>query len=118
MKTIQDYKKETILDKVYIYSEGTMSRREYIILQKSKGLKCIEKQVKNYAAMEKLEIELKRNAFNIPFGNTLHPKTIEYNAKKELLKTGIFKTVYHMECDNYTSIITKTEYDFFQSLNK
>jgi len=117
MKTIQDYKKETILDKIYIYSEGTMSRREYIILQKNKGLRCIEKQVKNYAAMEKLEIYLKRNAFNIPFGNESHPKTIEYNAKKQLLKEGIFKTVYYMECDKYALVITKTEYDFFHSLN-
>jgi hypothetical protein len=117
MKTIQDYKKETILDKMYIYSEGTMSRRDYIILQKNKGFKCIEKIVKDYPKMEKLEIELKRNAFNIPFGNTSHPKTIEYNNKKQLLKDGIFKTVYHLECENYASIITKTEFDFFQSLN-
>lgn len=117
MKTIQDYKKETILNKVYIYSEGEMTRREYIILQKNKGFKCIEKNVKDYPKMEKLEIELKRNVFNIPFGNTSHPKTIEYNNKKQLLKDGIFKTVYHMECENYVTIITKTEYDFFQSLN-
>lgn len=116
-KTIQDYKKETILNKVYIYPEGTMSRRDFIIMQKNKGLICVEKIVKNYPAMEKLELEIKRNAFNIPFGNTSHPKTIEYNAKKQLLKDGIFKTVYRLENETYCDVITKTEFDFFNSLN-
>lgn len=116
MKTIQDHKKESVLNKVYNYPEGVMSRREFIIMQKNKGLVCTEKIVKNYAAMDKLEIELKRTAFSYPFGNANHPATIAYNAKKALLKEGIFKTVYRLENDKYCDIITKTEYDFFHSL--
>jgi hypothetical protein len=117
MKNIQDHKKEAVLNKVYIYPEGTMSRRDFIILQKSKGFLATEKVVKNYAAMEKLEAELKRTAFSYPFGNTSHPATVAYNKKKALLKEGIFKTVYRLENEKYVNIITKTEFDFFNSLN-
>jgi hypothetical protein len=116
MATIQEHRKESILNKVYIYPEGTMTRRAFIILQKSKGLVCTEKLEKNHIAMEKLEIELKRTAFNHPFGNSNHPATIAYNNKKTLLKEGIFKTVYRIESEKYIGIITKTEFDFFNSL--
>ena len=118
METIQDHKKNAVLNKQFRYDFGIATRRESMEYKFKNGYIVLEVTQRNYSAEEKLNQWLKNNAFSIPFGNENHPSTIAYNAKKEELKNGIFKTVYKCKKENENSYseITKIEFDYFNSL--
>lgn len=123
MKTITDFRKESVLRKTYAYEiDGkrvVMTRGEWIGLMKNKGARVEQKEVRNYAAEDKLRDSIDRRKWSIPFGNECHPLTREWNEDKERLKKGIYKTVYRLyenpnESAGYD--LTKIEYDYFGSL--
>jgi len=117
-KNIQDYKKESTLNKIFRYPEGVMSRREWLKMWQVKGATVEENNVRNYAAEEKLKDSIDRRKFNIPWGNSCHPETKKWNEDKALLAAGIYKTVYCLrEPGGRGSYdITKTEYDYFKGM--
>lgn len=49
-KNIQDYKKESTLNKIFRYPEGVMSRREWLKMWQVKGATVEENNVRNSAA--------------------------------------------------------------------
>lgn len=116
MKTIQDYKKEATLNKVFRYPEGVMSRREWLNMWRIKGATVEETTSRNYAAEEKLQDWLYQNRDDNS-GNPNWPPTKRYLEKKEELKAGIFKITYHLRLSNNSSYdITKTEYEYFKNM--
>ncbi len=119
MKTINEHRKDATLDKSFNFGEdGILTRREWLKLKMAQGWTATHNQERNYAAEEKLSTWIKDNAWSHPWGNSNHPQTIAYNAEKERLKNGIYKDVYRLESGNGVYLITKTEYDYFLSLNQ
>lgn len=118
MATIQQHKAAATLNKVFSFEEGVMSRGEWVKLKKDQGATVEVRRVRNEAAESKLADSIQARTWHIPFGNERHPKTIEWKADKETLKTGIFKTVYSLrDIDGKTNwVITKTEFDYFNTI--
>jgi len=116
MKTIQDFKKDATLRKTYRYDQGVMTRAQWIELMKLNGCKCAERQKRNYAAEEKLKVSIDRRKFSIPWGNECHPLTKEWLNDKAKLAAGIIITYYSLTEGNISYVITKTEFDYFNSL--
>lgn len=116
-KTIQDYKKEATLNKVFRYPEGIMSRRDWLRMMQVKGATVKEETKRNYAAESKLEEWIFNNRGDNS-GNPNWPATKNWLQKKEELKAGIFKTVYqlHIIGENSFQDITKTEYEAFKAI--
>jgi hypothetical protein len=116
--SIKQHKIEHVLSKQYNYGEdGILTRKEFISLKTQQGYKAIAEKVINHAAETKVKEWLSANAWNIPFGNYAHPKTIEYNEEKQRLEDRIYKTNYYLanaETNVYHSI-TKTEFDYINS---
>jgi len=113
--TIQDYKKDAILNKVLRYEEGIMSRRQWLKMMQAKGWNVAERTARNHAAEKKLEEWLYDNRSDIS-GNENWPPTKRYFEQKEVLKAGIFKTEYLLIKGNSLFDITKTEYEHFKAL--
>ena len=118
MQTIQKHKQKATLSKVYRYDEGVMTRKDWLSLMKTKGATVYTFERRNEVAEEKLSEQLRGCAFSIPFGNSNHPQTIAYNKEKQRLKDGIFITEYRLQREgvNYVTPITKTEFNYFNSL--
>lgn len=116
MKKIQDYRKESTLNKVFRYPEGLMTRQQWLKMMQVKGWKAEERTRRNYAAEEKLKEWLRVEKMNVPMGNPNYPSTKNYLKEKERLAAGIYKTEYCLI--NYNSVydITKTEYEYFNNL--
>lgn len=93
-----------------------MTRRQWLELQKGKAT-VEEKQVRNFAAEDKLEAWIYDHRFDNS-GNANWPATKFYLEEKERLRAGLFKTVYNLYPSGQSSFyeITKTEYDYFKSL--
>lgn len=115
-KSIQDYKKEATLNKVFRYPEGLMSRKEWLKLMRVKGWVAEESNIRNYAAEEKLSESVEWQRKNVPLGNPNYPSTKAYFEDKARLEAGIFKTVYSLKNGNSSYDITKTEYEHFKSM--
>jgi hypothetical protein len=118
MTTLQQGKIEKTLSAIFRYKEGIMTRRQNIELLKATGGRVECSQRRNYAAEEKEQQYLKRNAFNIPFGNENHPQTKAYNERKALLTAGFYITEYraYRKNEECFHIINKTEFEYFNSL--
>lgn len=117
MKNLQQNRKDFILNKVIRYPEGTMTRQEWLKLMKVKGWTAEETKLRNYAAEEKLTEDLWRRKMNVPLGNPNYPTTKAYLEDKAKLAAGIYKTEYCLRMGNSSYEITKTEFDYFNSLN-
>lgn len=117
MKTIKDYRSESILNKKFRFAEGIMSRREWLNMWRIKGAIVEEKRVRNYAAEEKLKDKIDWQRMNVPLGNHNYPSTKEYLENKAKLEAGIYKTEYRLLIpDNSLYDITKTEYEYFKNM--
>lgn len=118
-KTINDYRTEATLNKKFRYSEGVMTRREWLNMWRIKGATVEEKQVRNYPAEEKLKDSIDSRKLSIPWGNNCHPLTMAWNEDKAKLAAGIYKTVYYLhepQPSRFCYDITKTEYDYFRNM--
>lgn len=115
-KNIQDYKKETILNKVFRYTEGIMTRRQWLNVMMVKGWTAEEKTVRNYAAEEKLSESVAWQKMNVPTGNPNYPSTKAYLEDKARLEKGIFKIEYRLTDGRSIQDITKTEYDHLATI--
>jgi hypothetical protein len=106
-----------VLDKKMRYSEGIMTRREWLNYWRVKGATVKETTRRNHAAEETLENWLYNNREDNS-GNPNWPPTKRYLAKKAELKAGIFKTEYSLYLPDGKSSydITKTEYEAFKDL--
>ena len=117
MATITEKRAEATLNKVFRYPEGVLSRKDWLKLKLSSGCTCESKQVRNYAAEEKLREYIDRKKWNIPWGNECHPDTIHWMNEKKRLQEGIYKTEYLLtESEGYCFVITKTEYDYINKI--
>lgn len=117
MSNIKVQREKAILNKQLNYSEGIMTRKEYLDLWHSKGGKVEEINVRQWKKEEKEKEELKGLSFRIPFGNEEHPQTKEYNKRKKDLEKGFYKTEYILHMTETRSIyITKIEFEYFNSL--
>jgi hypothetical protein len=118
MKTLQQGKIEKTLSELFRYKEGIMTRRAHMEFLKNTGGRVECTQRRNYVAEEKEQAYLKRNAFNIPFGNENHPLTKAYNERKALLAAGFYITEYraYRKDEECFHNILKTEFDYFNSL--
>ena len=114
-KSINDYKKEATLNKVFRYEEGVMTRREWLNIMRIKGYRVTERTARNHLAEIKLEEWLYNNRSDIS-GNMNWPPTKRYFEQKEILKKGIFKTEYILIKENSLFEITKTEYEYFNNM--
>ena len=96
-----------------------MTRREWLKMWQVKGATVTEENKRNYAAEEKLKASIDSRKWSIPWGNDRHPLTIKWNKDKDILASGIYKTVYYLrepEPSRTIYDITKTEYDYFKGL--
>lgn len=116
VKNIQDYRKETILNKMFRYPEGIMSRSQWLKMMMMKGWKAEEKTRRNHVAEDKMKEDLRRRKMDIPFGNPNYPTTKKWLEDKAVLEAGIFKTEYFLIKENSLYDITKTEYEYFKGL--
>jgi hypothetical protein len=118
MKTITERRAEATLNKVFRYTEGIMTRKEWLKLKIAAGCKPEEVQRRNYAAEEKLQQWIDSNKWRIPWGNNSHPDTKHWLSEKKRLQDGIYKTEYRLNDNNSNcfSVITKIEYDYIQNL--
>jgi len=104
-KTIQDYKKEATLNKVFRYPEGIMSRRDWLRMMQVKGA-TVEESKKN-------RIQFDRIKFNRMKGGIWSNEQSEYEKKcNEMIPC------YNLRLPNESSFfeITKTEYEYFKAL--
>jgi len=113
MSTIQEKRKEFTLNKVFRYEEGVMSRREWLKLKLSQGWTVEQKEVRQYAAEDKLEQWLFDHSY-MNSGNPEWPDTKHWQSEKERAKQGIYKTEYCLCSKQENSIfdITKTEFNY------
>lgn len=122
--TIVEKRNNSVLEKQYNYGSigGVMTRREFITFVKNNGGTCESEVLRDHVKEEKEQVWLRANVWSHPFGNSNHPQTIAYNARKNALKDGIYKTVYRAIIPMpglgrpYITHITKIEFDFFNSL--
>lgn len=104
-KNIQDYKKEAILNKVFRYDEGVMTRREWLNLMRVKGA-FVEESTKN-------RIQFDRVKYNRMGGGIWSNEQEEYEKKcDEKVPCYNLRT----PSNSYFFEITKTEYDYFKGL--
>lgn len=102
MKNINDFRKESILNKQMRYPEGIMSRREWLNYWRIKGATVEEQEVP--------KIEYNRTKFNRLTGSAQD----EYWAKCQEKKPG-----WRINFPNSGGVfqdITKTEYDYFKGM--
>ena len=104
-KNIQDYKKEAILNKVFRYDEGVMTRREWLNLMRVKGA-YVEESTKN-------RIQFNRIKYNRMKGGIWSNEQEEYEKK-----CAEIVPCYNLKFPSESSFfeITKTEYDYFKGL--
>jgi len=100
MKTIQDYKKEATLNKVFRYPEGVMSRREWLNMWRIKGATVSE--------TEKTRIEYNRTKFNRLTGDAQDEYWAKCNEKVQGWELCL--------PDKSSYDITKTEYEYFKNM--
>jgi hypothetical protein len=99
-KTIQDYKKDAILNKVLRYEEGIMSRRDWLKLWQVKGA-------------EVKEVQEPKVIFNrIKFNRLTGKEQEAYEKSCNEMKIGY--RLYISERTSYD--INKTEYEHFKAL--
>ena len=102
-KNIQDYKKEAILNKVFRYDEGVMTRREWLNLMRVKGA-YVEESTKN-------RIQFDRIKYNRMKGGIWSNEQEEYEKKcAEIVPCYNLK----FPSESFFFEITKTEYDYFK----
>ncbi len=101
-KTINDYKKESILNKVFRYPEGIMSRRDWLKTQMIKGAYVLE-STKNRIDFDRIK-----------FNRMNWDEQKEYERKCEE-KIPCYK-LYEKADSNSFFEITKTEYEAFLAL--
>jgi hypothetical protein len=108
-------REQAVLDRVFRYQEGTMSRRAWLALMKSRGGVGEIHQVRQGNKEQKERESLERLYSVMPFGNQNHPSCIEYYKRKALLDKGFFKDEYTLKRadENWSIVITKIEYDYF-----
>lgn len=116
MKTILDYRKESILSKKIRFAEGVMTRKEWLNLKRIQGASVEEESRRNYAAEEKLKQWVYDNRDDNS-GNSNWPPTKNWLAKKKESEGKIYKIVYLLKTGEDSGFyeITKTEYDYFQN---
>lgn len=115
--TIQEARVNSILDKRFTYSEGVMTRREHLILQKNKGARVEKKILRDIAKEQKERDALEILWRIVPIGNPCHPKTKAYLDRKAALDAGFFKPEYRLWISERSFFpITETEYLYFLSL--
>ena len=102
MKQIKDYRKEAILNKVFRYPEGIMSRREWLKMQMIKGAYIVE--------TTKNRIDFNR----IKFNRMGWDEQKEYEKKCEE-KIPCYKLYEKTDSNSYFEI-TKTEFEAFKAL--
>jgi hypothetical protein len=106
-----------ILRKEFRYREGVMSRAEYMEYQKNHNATVEVKQIRQYDKEERERESLMRLAQTIPLGNPNYPTCQKYFERKAALEKGFFKTEYRLNMQNNLCLeITKTEFDYFNSL--
>ena len=105
MAKINDYKKEATLNKVFRYSEGVMTRRQWLKMMMIKGA-TVEESTKN-------RIQFNRQKFNRLPGGIWSNEQGEYEKK-----CNEITPCYNLRLPNESSFwgITKTEYDHFKTL--
>lgn len=104
------------LNKVMRYPEGTMSRRNWLILKKSKGatVRAVTTRMVDKEAREQEYLHRQKN--NVPWGNPNYPTTKAYLERKALLEAGFFTTNHSLTDGEVSYDITKTEFDYFNQL--
>lgn len=108
----------TTLDSTVNYSGyGIMTRRSFIsMLHNIKGSVKMY-QNRNYKKEEKEREDLDYLRRHMPYGNQNHPQCKEYAERKAELEKGIFTPEYRAILpDESFYTITKTEFDYFNSL--
>ena len=83
-KTINEHRAASTLNKKMRYPEGVMTRREWLNMWRVKGATVEEKQVRNYAAEEKLKASIDSRKWSIPWGNDRHPLTMAWNEEHDI----------------------------------
>lgn len=99
MKTIQDYKKEAVLNKNMNFDGKIMSRREWLKIKLAEGWEAEEKQV--------AAVQYDRRKFN----RMNWQQQQEY--EKRMAET---KKEYRLKIGDEYYVITKTEFEAFKSL--
>lgn len=99
-KSIQDYKKDATLNKIFRYPEGVMSRREWLNMWRVKGAFVKEEQTP--------KVQYNRIKFN----------RLEGKAQEAYEKScNEMKTTYRLYISDRTSYdITKTEFEYFKNM--
>lgn len=109
-------KRDKHLDGLIRSDYGVTTNREYVRLSITAGAIPEEYQVEDDATRRNLEQEYTRmnQGFNVPWGNSQHPKTIQAQALKNRLAGPITSTEYSLlrKDKGIYSIITKTMFDF------
>lgn len=115
---MQQARENAVLDKVFRFEEGTMSRRDWLKLMKSQGATVEANRVRQHAKEEKEREDLRRLFNHMPFGNQNHPQCKEYYRRKAELEQGFFKDQYSLShpAQKWSIVITKIEHDIFSSL--
>lgn len=111
----KEAREKSVLDKVFRFEEGEMSRRDWLDLMKSRG-GIVEVNKFRQTVKEQKERESLQRLYSImPFGNQNHPQCIEYRERKALLDQGFFKDEYSLKRndENWSIVITKIEYENF-----
>ncbi len=115
MSALQQGKVNAVLNLKMKFEEGIMTRREWLVLKKGQGAEVGIIDRRNYVAEEKLETWI-YNHREDNSGNPNWPATKFWLAEKERLKAGIYKREYTLRIGKSIFDITKTEYDYFNSL--
>jgi len=107
-------KQNAVLDKMFIFPEGRMTRRQWLIQRKNEGCIAHEQKVRQWKKEEKEREDLKWIFGHMPFGNQNHPQCIEYRRRMAVLEDGFLKMEYYIQYPDRSSItITKIEYDMY-----
>lgn len=115
--SIKAIRENSVLETKMRYPDGVMTRREWCNMMHLRGAKVICEKVRSNGAMKKLQQEVDRKKWSVPFGNECHPETIAYNKLKQQLKDGIYKDAYRLTLNDSSFFdITKIEYEYFMSL--
>ena len=100
MKSLQDYKKDATLNKVFRFEEGLMKRREWLNMWRVKGAFVKEEQTP--------KVQYNRIKFN----------RLEGKAQEAYEKScNEMKTAYRLYITDRSSYdITKTEFEYFNNM--
>lgn len=109
MATITEHRANAVLDKVFRYEEGVMSRRDWLALKVSQGAKAQAETVPDDAKIRKIESEIEYWR-----GRCLRLGEVSPVAElKAQLAAKPTKLEYRLnENDGRSWPITKTEYDY------